>query len=138
LLASFVIEMARQSHPCANDPGKLPLLRSVSVGSLAAMAIGAVRMGVSGCGENAASSPTGGAGRDGASLVCLEQKLERDAPVVMSVVTPENRAAEIANDLSGAPGRTRTCDPRLRRPLLYPTELRARKCNRLQLQAFSV
>ena len=25
----------------------------------------------------------------------------------------------------GAPGRTRTCDPRLRRPLLYPTELRA-------------
>ena len=24
------------------------------------------------------------------------------------------------------PGRTRTCDPRLRRPLLYPTELRAR------------
>ena len=28
---------------------------------------------------------------------------------------------------SGAPGRTRTCDPRLRRPVLYPTELRARK-----------
>src|SRR5687768_8952650 len=26
----------------------------------------------------------------------------------------------------GAPGRTRTCDPRLRRPVLYPTELRAR------------
>ena len=26
----------------------------------------------------------------------------------------------------GAPGRTRTCDPRLRRPLLYPAELRAR------------
>jgi hypothetical protein len=25
----------------------------------------------------------------------------------------------------GTPGRTRTCDPRLRRPLLYPTELRA-------------
>ncbi len=27
---------------------------------------------------------------------------------------------------SGAPGRGRTCDPRLRRPVLYPTELRAR------------
>src|SRR5262249_4801928 len=29
-----------------------------------------------------------------------------------------------------APGRTRTCDPRLRRPVLYPTELRApsRQC----------
>ena len=26
----------------------------------------------------------------------------------------------------GAPDRTRTCDPRLRRPVLYPTELRAR------------
>jgi hypothetical protein len=25
----------------------------------------------------------------------------------------------------GAPGRNRTCDPRLRRPVLYPTELRA-------------
>ena len=27
----------------------------------------------------------------------------------------------------GAPGRTRTFDPRLRRPVLYPTELRARE-----------
>jgi hypothetical protein len=27
--------------------------------------------------------------------------------------------------VGGAPGRTRTCDPRLRRPMLYPTELRA-------------
>jgi hypothetical protein len=27
---------------------------------------------------------------------------------------------------SGAPGRTRTCDHRLRRPVLYPAELRAR------------
>src|SRR3972149_1587894 len=34
--------------------------------------------------------------------------------------------AESANCLgSGAPGRTRTCDPRLRRPVLYPPELRA-------------
>ena len=32
-----------------------------------------------------------------------------------------------ANSLgNSAPGRTRTCDPRLRRPMLYPTELRAR------------
>ena len=28
--------------------------------------------------------------------------------------------------VNGAPGRIRTCDPRLRRPMLYPTELRAR------------
>jgi hypothetical protein len=25
----------------------------------------------------------------------------------------------------GAPGRIRTCDPRIRNPVLYPTELRA-------------
>ncbi len=29
------------------------------------------------------------------------------------------------NPLIGAPGRTRTCNPRLRRPMLYPVELRA-------------
>ena len=33
---------------------------------------------------------------------------------------PENAA------LDGAPGRSRTCGPRLRRPLLYPAELQAR------------
>jgi hypothetical protein len=27
---------------------------------------------------------------------------------------------------AGAPGRIRTCDPKLRRLVLYPTELRAR------------
>jgi integrase len=32
---------------------------------------------------------------------------------------------EILSNSTSAPGRTRTCDPRLRRPLLYPTELRA-------------
>src|SRR3954452_17862932 len=30
-----------------------------------------------------------------------------------------------SRDVGSAPGRIRTCDPRLRRPLLYPTELRA-------------
>ena len=31
----------------------------------------------------------------------------------------------------GAPGRNRTCNPRLRRPVLYPIELRARnRCGR--------
>jgi hypothetical protein len=28
---------------------------------------------------------------------------------------------------TGAPGRTRTCNPRLRRPMLYPVELRAQR-----------
>jgi hypothetical protein len=32
----------------------------------------------------------------------------------------------LALAIVGAPGRTRTCDPRLRRAMLYPTELRAR------------
>ena len=31
----------------------------------------------------------------------------------------------------GAPGRTRTCDPRLRRPVLYPAELRAQSVESL-------
>ncbi len=35
-----------------------------------------------------------------------------------------------------APGRTRTCDPRLRRPMLYPTELRALGTRKL-IQGFS-
>ena len=34
--------------------------------------------------------------------------------------------AATARKRGGAPGRTRTFDPRLRRPVLYPTELRAR------------
>jgi hypothetical protein len=33
-----------------------------------------------------------------------------------------------------APGRTRTCDPRLRRPVLYPTELRARAMDDADLE----
>ena len=37
-----------------------------------------------------------------------------------------------ASDLTGTPGRTRTCDQRLRRPLLYPTELRARAMHKLR------
>ena len=38
---------------------------------------------------------------------------------------PGGRHARILEG-RGAPGRTRTFDPRLRRPVLYPTELRAR------------
>lgn len=38
-----------------------------------------------------------------------------------------NRSQPVAQTNNGAPGRIRTCDPRLRRPLLYPTELRAHK-----------
>ena len=36
-------------------------------------------------------------------------------------VTPAGLKAENSN----APGRTRTSDPRFRKPVLYPTELRA-------------
>ena len=34
-------------------------------------------------------------------------------------------ASRLPHRAGGAPGRTRTCDPRLRRPVLYPAELRA-------------
>jgi hypothetical protein len=40
-------------------------------------------------------------------------------------VTPVFEIGEFLNDIGGAPGRTRICDQRLRRPPLYPTELRA-------------
>ena len=38
---------------------------------------------------------------------------------------PRSSRGDHARAEAGAPGRTRTCDPRLRRPMLYPTELRA-------------
>ena len=41
-------------------------------------------------------------------------------------------AGQGVGGLTGAPGRTRTCNPRLRRPMLYPVELQApyRECIR--------
>jgi hypothetical protein len=42
------------------------------------------------------------------------------------------RRRTISRETSGAPGRTRTCDPRLRRPVLYPTELRAHTVGKAQ------
>lgn len=32
---------------------------------------------------------------------------------------------KVMNKMNGVPGRARTCDLRIRNPLLYPTELRA-------------
>ena len=45
----------------------------------------------------------------------------------MSETTPSCQAWPTRLRRVGAPGRARTCDPRLRRPMLYPTELRARR-----------
>ena len=42
--------------------------------------------------------------------------------LVVVPLFPHSNCSHIQN----APGRIRTCDPRLRRPMLYPTELRAR------------
>ena len=44
--------------------------------------------------------------------------------------SPQFDFGELSNlaerlDFIGVPDRIRTCDPRLRRPMLYPTELRA-------------
>src|SRR2546426_7262819 len=38
---------------------------------------------------------------------------------------PPERAGGNHRGWNGAPGRSRTCDPRIRSPMLYPTELRA-------------
>ncbi len=48
----------------------------------------------------------------------------RDAPVRRGV--PETWRGATSFEEAGAPGRIRTCDLRLRRPTLYPAELRAR------------
>jgi hypothetical protein len=55
----------------------------------------------------------------------LEKERDRFLATVVTVVTYDADSGEISNDSASAPGRTRTCDQRLRRPLLYPTELRA-------------
>src|SRR3989454_2560802 len=39
---------------------------------------------------------------------------------------PPERAGGNHRGWNGAPGRSRTCDPRIRSPMLYPTELQAR------------
>ena len=42
-----------------------------------------------------------------------------------AAATPESGGWRASKQI-GTPDRTRTCDPRLRRPMLYPAELRAR------------
>ena len=50
---------------------------------------------------------------------------ELEAPIRAQITSDSRFQAR-----NGAPGRTRTCDPRLRRTVLYPTELRARSLTR--------
>jgi hypothetical protein len=53
----------------------------------------------------------------------------RRSPRVLSIEPTgyfENRRIPWFLMINGAPGRIRTCDPKLRRLVLYPTELRAR------------
>ena len=62
------------------------------------------------------------------ALVALVPK--DSEPFAASGVSRESRrfpmtAAAQLPQCGSAPGRTRTCDPRLRRPVLYPPELRA-------------
>ena len=47
-------------------------------------------------------------------------------------------ASSYLNSPVGAPGRTRTCNPRLRRPMLYPVELRALQERELDYKTRSV
>ncbi len=68
--------------------------------------------------SDAGAPSTAGTGPSGVTNV-------RDQLPPSELVTPSGRRAETAY-FQGAPEGTRTPDPRLRRPLLYPTELRAR------------
>ena len=89
-------------------------------------------------------------GRAHGARALLGEVTERYAHLVPNAVLVVANAAQVAresrhdpvttfsvdpkklSDLAGAPGRTRTCDQRLRRPLLYPTELRARAMHKLR------
>src|ERR1700722_10291105 len=56
--------------------------------------------------------------------------------MLLSVVSPEAAAGcrgrvDVPPIGSNAPCRTRTCDPRIRNPLLYPAELRAQRKSQL-------
>src|ERR1700722_15996287 len=50
-------------------------------------------------------------------------------PALPGQIWQENRAIRAAEivEFAGAPGRVRTSNPRFRRPILYPVELRAHK-----------
>ena len=68
--------------------------------------------------------------RDGVSHLCHTEPFFGIAAAIERSIATASEGSITATTCSGAkggaPGRTRTCDPRLRRPVLYPTELRAR------------
>jgi hypothetical protein len=67
--------------------------------------------------------------RDGVSHLCHTEPFRGIAASIVRPIATASEAQSLqrlaAARRAGAPGRTRTCDPRLRRPVLYPTELRA-------------
>src|SRR5262245_28406493 len=64
-----------------------------------------------------------------AAVERLTQATPRDATGTRTGTdeTPAPRGSVEVTEKNGAPGGNRTPDPRLRRPMLYPTELRARQ-----------
>jgi len=58
---------------------------------------------------------------------CLAKKTGENRNVPKST-RKTNQVHDIETSISNTPGRTRTCDLRIRNPLLYPTELRAQIC----------
>jgi hypothetical protein len=61
-------------------------------------------------------------------LRCASIDRGQDRPV-------SNRPRHDYRAFAGAPGRSRTCDPRIRSPMLYPTELQARQVVTIHEQA---
>ena len=50
---------------------------------------------------------------------------ETRPPTAVASLCESNKKTALKAVFYGAPGRTRTCNPRLRRPMLYPVELQA-------------
>ena len=67
--------------------------------------------------------------RDEVSHLCHTELFSEIAASIERAIRDNEQGSITATTCSGAkagaPGRTRTCDPRLRRPVLYPPELRA-------------
>jgi integrase len=79
-------------------------------------------------GSSGAPSATPGSGSGATSPVAAAAAASGAAILFHGFSMNGSGRREILNDLAGTPGRIRTCDPRLRRPLLYPAELRAQTC----------
>lgn len=122
------IGVATAGHVCVRTSATLRAnLRSVAGARSASLRA----RGTAGRPEATAAAPRRSCVRTPSAAACWRSHLGTASPASTAdrkAITSAATSANIARPrLGGAPDRTRTCDQRLRRPPLYPTELRARE-----------